>query len=160
MILVANLTLASHNRKFTCVKEEWDNDVHLQTSSMNEYDRKYKIKMDRYNKMLADQRLYNTSEMKRKDQEATSVFDKDNQLKIIRDKKRQQSVEHKQFLLRESGRRSFMSNIAYENVQLANAKADQLRYEKHMVSINLFLLFFRTRKGKETTLRMASSCWK
>lgn len=59
-------------------KEDWE----LQQKRIQDYDHKHAIKMARINQMLTDQKLYNTSEILRKNQERTITFLKPSKDKI------------------------------------------------------------------------------
>ena len=81
-------------------------------------------------KLLNNHYHYNKNEMFRKEKEATHIFDKDIQTKKIKEQRRKLKLEHKQFMLRESGRRSFIKNIADENLELARVRVQQLQKDK------------------------------
>lgn len=89
--------------------------------------------------MLADQKMYNTSEMLRKKQESTRRFFKDVQLKKIKETKQKMLDEQKKWINQEFAKKNKIFQISQQNVALAQSHMDRLKVQKFQGIEDLYL---------------------
>lgn len=80
--------------------------------------------------MLQDQRLYNTTEMFRKETESTRKIVKESQIKKSKDARKKIAEEQKQWFKNEIAKKNMNSQIAKQNISLAQDKLSRLQYAK------------------------------
>ena len=80
--------------------------------------------------MLQDQRLYNTTEMFRKEKESTRKIVKESQVKKIKDTRKRIAEEQKQWFRNEIAKKNLFSQVAKQNIILAHDKISRLQHAK------------------------------
>ena len=104
----------------------------------------------RINKLLADQKLYNTNEIKKKKQESTRTFFREIQLNKTK-KARQDIIEEQAEKLKaEIDKKNRISQIAKQNLNIAQYKMNQMRIQKAKGRIFLYQYFQNINKKEDT----------
>lgn len=70
--------------------------------------------------------------MKRRDEEATRVFDKQRQIRVIQDARRMFVRDYKSSIAKDLERKSQLGEVARQNIALAQNKIDQLMHIKDL----------------------------
>lgn len=91
--------------------------------------------------MLQDQRLYNTTEMFRKETESTRKIVKESQIKKIKDARKKIAEEQKQWFKHEIAKKNLVSQIAKQNINLAQDKINRLQYAKKEGTVSVNYLY-------------------
>ncbi|CAI2370344.1 unnamed protein product [Moneuplotes crassus] len=110
--------------------EETQDDLKRQKRDFSEYDRKHQAKLEKYKKLLLDQRTYNTSEMQRKMKSSTKIFSQDLQLKRAKVAMARYIEEKRKNQLNSLERKKVFSKVAQQNISLAQIRLRDTQFLK------------------------------